>query len=277
MFAMAAVAALAFPVVASAAVCDLTEGSGTTNCAIAGSTGSTGLFYTDEQHPTGTGVIDSFLRLQQNGYEQGYNTSARSYGSGTQFDEKTDPNFTRNLLTSELETVKIGNTTYMQFLLDLNEPNSATGTKYLITLDQLEIFVSNTPNLDTYSPNNVNQGNDAGGSLTGAVKIFDMDSNSTDSYVQLDYRVSGQGSGSSDMAFYLDSSLFAGYQYVYLYSQFGDNKNKAYKYESQVGFEEWFSDKGPLSNPNTAVPEPATLLLLGSGLAVAARRKFRKA
>lgn len=287
---------LALPDRAAAEVCDLREGA-LTNCSIigsgAGGTTVTGLFYVDEQHPTGTGVIDSFLRLQQQGSsptEQGYNTSARSYplpapGPKTQFDEKTDPNYTRNLLLTEVETKTINGTVYREFLLDLNEPNSAVNTKYIITLDQLEIFVSNDANLDYYTATGANN---SSGSLAysggggSAVKIFDLDQDGSgggaDGYVQLDYRVSAQGSGSSDMAFYLESSLFGSYKYVYLFSQFGDltgSSNK--KYESNGGFEEWFTRSGTLPPPNTAVPEPATLAMAGTGLAaLLARRRMRR-
>src|SRR5262245_30513946 len=44
--------------------------------------------------PTGTGAIQSFVRIQRNVSEQGYNTDYRP----VQFDEKSDPNFTRSLL-----------------------------------------------------------------------------------------------------------------------------------------------------------------------------------
>src|SRR5688572_20637443 len=35
------------------------------------------IFTADDPHPTGTGYIRSFVRLQSNGTEQGYNTNAR--------------------------------------------------------------------------------------------------------------------------------------------------------------------------------------------------------
>ncbi|HXH23619.1 MAG TPA: PEP-CTERM sorting domain-containing protein [Vicinamibacterales bacterium] len=246
-------------------VCDLrTAGS---SCSING-----GLFFTDEQHPTGTGVINSFLRLQQKGWEQGYNTSARPIQTG--MDSKSDSNFTRNLELAEVGTKVIGGVTYREFFLDVNEPASTDGKNW-ITLDQLEIFVSNTPDLNNYSPTNPNLNNDEDGSLAGAVKIYDMDTATQDAYVQLDYLLSGEGSGSSDMVFYLDSARFGDYKYVYLFSQFGDFKNKSYKYESQAGFEEWFTKLGPPSDI-TVIPEPGTLLLLGTGLGFAARRRLRR-
>src|SRR5215203_5988230 len=80
-------------------VCDLRFNS--TCTAING-----GLFYTNEIQPSGTGVVDSFLRIQMKGTEQGYNTSARP----TEFNEQSnvgDPNYTTNLLLSDVSTKMI--------------------------------------------------------------------------------------------------------------------------------------------------------------------------
>src|SRR5437899_1740853 len=95
---------------ASAETIDLTSvgSSGTING---------GLFQQTSTQPTGTGVIDSFVRIQNNGTEQGYNTSARP----VQFDEKTDPNYTRPLLLSSVPVVNINGVNYRQFLLDINQ------------------------------------------------------------------------------------------------------------------------------------------------------------
>src|SRR5204863_8059771 len=91
-------------------------------------------------HPTSTGVIDSFLRVQQKGAEEGFNTGARPMTcDGRTCDDKTDPNFTRNLLSSSVPIVNIGGTDYRAFYLDINEPSSS-GPNYL-TLDQVEIYV----------------------------------------------------------------------------------------------------------------------------------------
>src|SRR5215471_11278240 len=49
-------------------------------------------------HPTGSGVIQSFLRVQQKGAEEGFNTSARPdmFCDGRVCDDKTDLTFTHN-------------------------------------------------------------------------------------------------------------------------------------------------------------------------------------
>lgn len=244
-------------------ICDLTSAG--SSCSITGGTGSTGLFFTDEQHPTGTGVIDSFLRLQQNGYEQGYNTSDRSYPGGSHMQpiiqDKTDPNFTTNLPLSAIGTKVINGILYAEFFLDVNEQATNNGSKNLITLDQLEIFTSSQASLNSYS--NVGA-NNASGSLAGATKVFDLDTATSDNWIQIDYNLSGQGSGSSDMVFYLPYSYLSGANYVYLFSEFGNIDGTNKKYASGAGFEEWFTKSG-VSTQST-VPEPASLLLLGTGL-----------
>jgi len=124
--------------------------------------------------PTGTGVIDSFLRLQADATEQGYNTSARDYsargnlvtsGVKTEFDEKSDPNYTRSIKLSDVPIVRINGIDYREFFLDINENASDPG-RY-ISLDQLELYVSGSGTLDNYTSGVVNQAPN-GSTLTGA-------------------------------------------------------------------------------------------------------------
>src|SRR5438132_6020333 len=114
--------------VGHATVVDLTgsNDSGTIN-------GAQFVFTTPQ--PTGTGVIQPFLRLENSPVEQGYNTSG-----GTPFDDKAGP-WTHDLTFGDLQNtqVTLGGSSYFKLLLDVNEPG---GSKSLISLDQLQFYTS---------------------------------------------------------------------------------------------------------------------------------------
>ncbi len=89
----------------------------------------------------GTGVIDSFLRVQNDGTEKGYNTNG-----ALEFDTKGG-GFTKSIKLSAVPQVNIGGTLYREFVLDTNE--SGGGNIYL-DLEELQVFTAASGNLTGY-------------------------------------------------------------------------------------------------------------------------------
>src|SRR5262245_31508291 len=185
------------------------------------------IFRQYDARPTGTGVINSFVRLQapnaKTTLQQGYNTSARPL----QFDENKSPQFTRSLRLEDLPQVNLGGVLYREFLLDVNQKSSQP----YVSLDELRIYLGPVPNMAGY--------NAEAKTLGGHEALYDLDKDG-DSWVKLDYRLNS-GSGSGDMLMFIPESVFVGYSenpYVYLYSKFGVN------FTSNAGFEEWAAGSG---------------------------------
>jgi hypothetical protein len=175
------------------------------------------VFFQDSPQPTGSGVIHSFVRLQNSSEEQGYNTDARPL----QFDENSSPTFTRSLRLSDVPTVTVGGVTYREFLLDINQSHSGS----LLSLDELRLYVSGSPTLSGYSPST--------GQLADLNPVYDLSAGGGN-WVKLDASLS-HGSGSGDMLALIPDSAFctASNQYVYLYSKFGVHC------DANGGYEEW--------------------------------------
>src|SRR5881275_1753978 len=163
--------------------------------------------------PTGTGVIEPFLRVENTPTEQGYNTSG-----GTPFDDKAGI-WTHNLTVADLQSteVTLSGISYFKLLLDVNEPG---GKKSLISLDQLQFYTSSMGSQTTTSVDSL-------GTLRYSFNAGDR--------VILDAS-RNHGSGSGDMYAYIPTSDFSEARtsdFVYLYAHFGNTD------PSQSGFEEW--------------------------------------
>jgi len=211
-----------------------------------------GQFLWTPEQPTGTGVIDPFVRVQANGTEQGYNTSG-----GTPFDEKAGI-WTHDIQFSDLQTttVTLNGTEYFQVLLDVNEPG---GSNSFISLDQLQFYssaVGSKTTTDVASLGTLHWSLDGAG----------------DSYVLLDAS-RNNGSGSGDMYAYIPVAAFAGVvstDYIYMFSRFGDQV--AADGTTEGGFEEW-----SLVNNMSPVPEVGALFpIVGLVTAVACTQLLRR-
>lgn len=217
------------------------------------------IFYTPSTVTSGTGLIDSFLRMQAANTlsESGYNTDGK-----LEFDTKAG-GFTHSLQLSDLQTniVDIGGTNYYEFVLDVNE----TPSNGLITLFDFEFYIDHAPDNTGY----------LSGSLGTLVYDFDFGQDG-DSSVTVDYN-NFQGSGKLDLFALVPTSYFGTDlgQYVYLYTGFGPPDDVV-----DDGFEEWahksigtFTPPDPVPPtppdpipPTEPTPEPATALLFIAGI-----------
>src|SRR3954467_15335730 len=187
-----------------------------------------GVFQTAGVQSAGTGVFNSFVRIQNTGTEQGSDT-----GAAAQFDEKAS--FHHSILLTNIPIV-IGDgsggteegVAYREFRLDLNEATS--GTNPFLSLDALQIFQEEAGNLTHFTP-----GSGFAGTHTNYL-VYNMDAG-RDHWVGLNDSLS-HGSGQSDIRILIPDSAFindAGHRYVTLYSQFGVQSG----WNSGGGYEEW--------------------------------------
>ncbi|HLE56743.1 MAG TPA: hypothetical protein VJB15_06650, partial [Rhodothermia bacterium] len=189
---------------------------------------------------TGSGVIDSFVRIQAKGSEQGYNTDYRP----EQFDEGNTAIFNHSISVADVPVITYCDDQYWEFRLDLNELDNVNN-RDLITLTELQLYfyggTSTSSNLLTdYKPAAILTGpfTDPGGDLT-----LDAESGGFDDIVgvgQLLFNLYGSvellewtsGSGHGDYTVLIPFDETVGEDgYLYLFSAFNGTDG---------GFEEWY-------------------------------------
>ncbi len=195
-------------------------------------------FYQFNEIPTGTGRVNTFLRIQGFGVQQGYNTD------GT-VEFETMASFTHSIQLSVVPIANIDGIDYREFFLDINQDGER-----IMSLDEIRIALWDSGNLSGYS-------------TIFASPIYDLDAGG-DNWILLDDFLN-TGSGHGDMLALIPDSLFTGLesQYVYLHAKFGEHST------ADNGFEEF----GYGSNGEPLIPEPATVLLLALGAFVSLRRR----
>jgi hypothetical protein len=210
----------------------------------------TAIFQFTQPQPTGTGVIQPFLRVQASPTEQGYNTSG-----GTPFDDKAGP-WTHDIKFSDLQStaVTVNGTAYFKVLVDLNEPN---GTKSTISLENIQFYTSANGSQTTTNLSSL-----------GTLR-YSLDTAGGDNQVLFDAG-RNHGSGSGDAFFYIPATAFAGTNandFVYMYVNFGSADDT-----TAGGFEEF-----ALVRNLAPVPEMSALFpIIGLLVAVGSTRILRR-
>lgn len=267
-------------------------------CLSYASTEGTVYFCDRDLRSAGTGVIDPFLKLQRDQdqhdgtpstYSSGWNTDAQKNDVPATND--MDQSHTNALLASDIgyATGPTGTGTYAVFTVDIDQQGAQNALGDILSLNQFELFNCDNDNKAlTVTPGT------AGSNCTSFFDLF-----AAGDWVNFDYR-NHTGSGSGDIDVYIPSGVGFGTEWISLMDGWGcgitgltcDTSNASTGlFPDNDGPQEWIRS-GIVQTSTTStttttddtttsgtVPEPASMLLLGAGLAASGyvrRRQNRR-
>jgi hypothetical protein len=230
--ASALLASTALAVVSDSGTYDVQVAADTDACPTETTTAGAKITYLSQDNPcgelgaSGTGVFESFERLQASPNEEGFNTDTN------QVLDNVDGKWTHSILVSDIPVISEGGQLYWELYADINEGNGGTFDQPHISLNDVDVYFSNDGALTDLGTADIQY------DFTGAILINDVNSGS--GRADLRYLIPVSGIDIPDNCGFKDPTCDV---FFVLYSQWGLTLNyqadPVQDYTSDTGFEEW--------------------------------------